>query len=936
MIRFNSSIILSVLIVLLAAVSLSACSRNFRGGASGGGGLTPQAEVSLSDAVLHDLSAYEPPDGVDPKVFKLLADKLVEEIRAREEGRLPSQAAPASPPLFLVFTDLGDGIGNFAWKYYHQGDYNLDGEVSVADITPIALNYLQSVSDGNADNVQRFIDGDLSGEIGVSDITPIALNYLASYHVVAAIFEELPSSAWTLSNWQEKAAAIVTAALISDSPGTVKPAVNLDPANPKYGWLSLDFDIDAAALTSGDYYFGVRDLSDPCKFVSFDKFSLTGRDDPEIAAVSPTSGSPGLQVQFYADLLSGAEPLSYSWNFGGGANPDHSEEQSPIVTLAAAKGAYQASVTISNAYGSDTFEWELTVGEVPVINSVSPIGGTPGQPVTFSAEVAGEQPFTYSWDFGGGATPALSDAQSPTVSLADAKGSYFASLTVTNVYGSDTYEWILGVGDPPVVTGVSPLIGMSGLPGALSADVSGDPPFAFSWNFGGGAVPNSSADENPQVTFGDLPGDYAANLTVSNNIGSFSYDFTLKVIPLGSEGFTLFSPMNDNKTYLIDMDGNVVHDWTADYYPGAAVELSADGYMYRLCNINNPTFNGGGSAGRIEKRDWDGNLVWYYELSSSTQCCHHDFELMPNGNILLIVWNLYTRDEAIEHGRNPSYTSMRGFWADSIAEIEPVGTSGGEIVWEWYVWDHLIQDYDDTKNNFGDPAEHPELIDINLSPGSPLDWTHVNAVAYNEDLDQIVISPHSISEIWVIDHSTTTEEAAGHTGGRYGRGGDLIYRWGNPASYKKGAAEDHKLFYQHDPYWIPDGLEGEGDILILNNQPGSFDGQPYSSVVQITTPLNPDGSYYMTDGFYGPSEPTWEFISDPPNLFYSQLMSSAQRLPGGNTLVTSSLQRWLFEATMDGEIVWEYDNQFPSGSPGFIFKAFRYTPDFPGLARLEQ
>jgi hypothetical protein len=82
----------------------------------------------------------------------------------------------------------------------------------------------------------------------------------------------------------------------------------------------------------------------------------------------------------------------------------------------------------------------------------------------------------------------------------------------------------------------------------------------------------------------------------------------------------------------------------------------------------------------------------------------------------------------------------------------------------------------------------------------------VNSVSYNAKLDQILISVRSFNEFWIIDHSVTTKEAAGHTGGRSGKGGDLLYRWGNPSAYRAGKTSDQKLFAQHDAHWIPEGL----------------------------------------------------------------------------------------------------------------------------------
>src|SRR5262249_5327666 len=162
----------------------------------------------------------------------------------------------------------------------------------------------------------------------------------------------------------------------------------------------------------------------------------------------------------------------------------------------------------------------------------------------------------------------------------------------------------------------------------------------------------------------------------------------------------------------------------------------------------------------------------------------------PNGNILAIVWELKTADEARTAGRRQELIPRNGIWPDALIEFEPQGPTDARIVWEWRIWDHLIQNAAPSLANYGDPSLHPERIDVNGDtiqgrvPGlTPSDVFHTNAVFYNADLDQILMSVPTFNEIWVIDHSTTVEEAAGHTGGRSGKGGDLLYRWGNPQSY---------------------------------------------------------------------------------------------------------------------------------------------------------
>jgi len=146
---------------------------------------------------------------------------------------------------------------------------------------------------------------------------------------------------------------------------------------------------------------------------------------------------------------------------------------------------------------------------------------------------------------------------------------------------------------------------------------------------------------------------------------------------------------------------------------------------------------------------------------------HHDVKTLPNGNVLLIAWEIKTLYEAIVAGRNPNYVSDQGLWPDHVIEVEPTGPTSGDIVWEWHVWDHLIQDFDPTKENYGVVGDHPELVDINYGASQKLDIMHTNSIDYNEDFDQIMVSVCFYNEIWVIDHSTTTEEAAGHTGGEW-------------------------------------------------------------------------------------------------------------------------------------------------------------------------
>ena len=374
--------------------------------------------------------------------------------------------------------------------------------------------------------------------------------------------------------------------------------------------------------------------------------------------------------------------------------------------------------------------------------------------------------------------------------------------------------------------------------------------------------------------------------------------------------------------------------WKSNYIQGLAVYLTQNGNLIRtdISEIN-PVFLSGGIGGRVEIFDWNGTLIWEFEYSTENYCLHHDIEVLPNGNILMSAYEYKSEKEAVAAGRDPKTLKMGELWPDYIIEIKPNGTNKGDIIWEWHVWDHLVQDFDFSKENYGFVSWHPELIDINAWSINA-DFNHINSIDYNEELDQILLSSATQNEIWIIDHSTTTEEAAGHSGGRYGKGGDLLYRWGNPQVYRRGDRNDQKLFGQHDAQWIEPNYPGEGNILIFNNGLGRLDGE-YSSIDEIVPPIDIYGNYDLTeDSNYGPEDPIWSYTTDNPTDFFSYRISGAQRLPNGNTLICDGTNGIFFEINPDKEIVWKYSNLFPDLINNQVFKIQRYSPDYPGLDKL--
>ena len=189
--------------------------------------------------------------------------------------------------------------------------------------------------------------------------------------------------------------------------------------------------------------------------------------------------------------------------------------------------------------------------------------------------------------------------------------------------------------------------------------------------------------------------------------------------PAAYGGYTLFAPIGSTTTYLIDMEGRIVNQWESEYRPGHSAYLLENGHLLRAGSVEgrNRIFHGGGAGGIIQEFSWEGEILWEYEYSGPRHLQHHDFEPLPNGNLLLIAWEARSREDAVAAGRNPDMLSSEGLWADHIVELKPTGRTTGEIVWEWHVWDHLVQEYDPEQANHGIVADHPELINVN-----PLDW----------------------------------------------------------------------------------------------------------------------------------------------------------------------------------------------------------------------
>ena len=406
--------------------------------------------------------------------------------------------------------------------------------------------------------------------------------------------------------------------------------------------------------------------------------------------------------------------------------------------------------------------------------------------------------------------------------------------------------------------------------------------------------------------------------------------FFTSVVFSQSDGLTVISNNGGGEqnifTALITNDYDIHNIW---YHPSpvhSIAYIQKDSTLIAPLIIDNAIMplSVMASGGRFQKLNWEGDVIWDFFYFDTLYNPHHDIEPLPNGNILVICWEVKTQEEAESMGR----VNIDGeIWPTKIVELQP---PNGTVVWEWHLWDHLIQDVDPSLPNYGVVSDHPELLDINK--GAPVnnvngDWLHANAITHNEDLDQIIFSSRHMNEIYVIDHSTTSEEVAGHSGGNSGKGGDFLYRWGNPMNYDRGTINDRRIVAPHGANWVESSFPGGGNIMIFNNNPYDDGEGGNSEAIEIDPPVDLGGDYYISpDSAFGPSEPVWTHGGD--STYFSGWQGGAYRLHNGNTLISVAQQRFIFEVDINNEIVWQCHVGANLGWSGNPLRAYKLEPSF--------
>jgi hypothetical protein len=375
--------------------------------------------------------------------------------------------------------------------------------------------------------------------------------------------------------------------------------------------------------------------------------------------------------------------------------------------------------------------------------------------------------------------------------------------------------------------------------------------------------------------------------------------------------YTLYSGTGTNKAFLVDTSSNIYKTWifASNKKTSFSTYLIRGDTLVRPVDYPNNLINDGTISGEVQKVDWNGNVVWDFVYSTDSTVLHHDIHPLSNGNVLMLAMDVKTASEGTQAGASSSMVRH----ADKIIEVRPTSPTTGTIVWEWKIWDHLCQDYDPTKDNYvSSISQNPQLININYY--NSMDFIHSNGIDYNAALDQITFSSYGFSEIFVIDHSTTTTEAAGHTGGNSGHGGDIIYRWGNPLAYETNGPVDFNVV--HSAHWISSDDPYYPNYLCGLNNRGGAGGM---SCVDIFCPPYDGYNYLKTGGqAYAPATYAWRYTAS----CQTQNEGSTQQLPNGNSLVCLTECTSIIEVDHNGIVLWSYH---PNGRPA---NAMRYSECF--------
>lgn len=374
----------------------------------------------------------------------------------------------------------------------------------------------------------------------------------------------------------------------------------------------------------------------------------------------------------------------------------------------------------------------------------------------------------------------------------------------------------------------------------------------------------------------------------------------------------IFSPLGDplpghtRNTYLINMDGKIVHQWPYSGFPPKMVDPAFFGDQKGVIGVQISYL---APDSKIAEADvvpnqwshfldkefgyvgWNGKILWKWgdKAPDGVALQHHDWDLLKNGNTIILA-NL--KHVVPGFGKKPVLD-------DVVYEVD----KEGQVIWHWSALEHIKQfGFTPAQLKLVESSRSPDILHINdLRPLGPNQWEEKGDMRFAPD--NLIFSSRNANFTAIISHKT----------------GDIVWRIGPnyPALRDGGLGPDKlpapidQISGQHSAYMIPEGLPGAGDILLLDNQgeagypPVPLGLMSGSRVLQI----NPETRQI-----------TWEYNArDSGQIgfsFFTPFIGNVQRLPNGNTLIDEGVDGRIFQVTQSGEIVWEYISPFETEGPG--------------------
>jgi hypothetical protein len=356
-----------------------------------------------------------------------------------------------------------------------------------------------------------------------------------------------------------------------------------------------------------------------------------------------------------------------------------------------------------------------------------------------------------------------------------------------------------------------------------------------------------------------------------------------------------WSPGREGGTVLIDMNGNLLKEWPGIHFFPA--KIFPGGY---IMGYQGSDGTGKESSKRLVQLDWNGNVVWKYELTGQ----EHDFQREGNP----VGYYVPGMEPKVKEGNTLTLVYKTGISKPRISPVPLTDTSfqevtwDGKVVWEWNQLDH-----------FDEMELSEEALNAMFRFPSGGDWAHINNMAvlgpnkwYDAGdqrfhPDNIIYDSRVLCIIGIVDKKT----------------GKLAWKVGPDYTRTPALRKLEPIVGPHHAHMIPKGLPGEGNILVFDN--GGYAGYGAPNPGSPTGMLNSLRDFSRVLEFNPVTlEVVWEYsmrsIGALPRIeghkFFSPYMSGVQRLPNGNTLITEAASGRSFEVTPEKEIVWEFVSPF--------------------------